>query len=142
MLTPQPGLDQLATLIDSTRAAGVDCEVREEGEEPGLTPGVDLVAYRVLEATLASAVRQGSTRVDVTIRRGAQLLELELHGKSPPPGQGSLSGDDDTTSEVERDLASMRERVALYDGSLRSLPAPGGGFTVRARLPLRLAVAA
>jgi signal transduction histidine kinase len=147
ILSPQPGLDQLATLIDSTRGAGVDCELREEGEGPELTPGVDLVAYRVLEAALASAVRQGSTGVGVTIRRGAQLLELELHGNGPPSGEGSLSGegtapDNDTASALERDLAGMRERVALYDGGLRSLPAPGGGFAVHAQLPLRLAVAA
>lgn len=127
-LAPQPGLDRLPTLIESVRLAGVDCDVREQGESADLTPGVDLVAYRVIEATLASAVRHSCAHTSVTIRRDAQLLELELRGDDAPP-------------DLASELTGIRERVALYDGSLRSLPADDGGFAVRARLPLKPAVA-
>src|SRR5207244_9582159 len=49
-LAPQPGLDELAALMRSTEESGLICELQGEGERVELTPGVDLVAYRVVEA--------------------------------------------------------------------------------------------
>ena len=54
-LAPQPGLDQLPALLDSIREAGLECDLTLEGEPIGLTPGVDLVGYRVIEAALRTA---------------------------------------------------------------------------------------
>jgi signal transduction histidine kinase len=49
-LSPQPGLGQLTALIDSRQDAGLACERRTIGKETDLTPGIDLVAYRLVEA--------------------------------------------------------------------------------------------
>ena len=54
-LSPQPGLGQLTALIDSLQDAGLACERRTIGKETDLTPGIDLVGYRVVEAALRAA---------------------------------------------------------------------------------------
>jgi signal transduction histidine kinase len=127
-LAPQPGLGQLASLLDSMRQAGLACELRTEGEPIDLTPGLDLVGYRVIEAALLSAAHHRSSHVMVTVRYGTERLELDVRGDGSVP-------------ELERELHGISERVALYDGSLRAVPADGDGFALRARLPLTAAIA-
>ena len=128
-LVPQPGLDQLTTLLDSVRDGGLECELLSEGEPIDLTPGIDLVGYRVIEGALASAAhhRCGGAVVSVRYRPGWLELEIRGHGSIP---------------DLDADLRGMSERVALYDGSLETLPAGGDGFALQARLPLGAAVAA
>jgi signal transduction histidine kinase len=67
-LAPQPGLGQLAALMDSTRATGLACELRILGERIDLTPGVDLVAYRLIEAAVLSAAHHRCSSAVVTVR--------------------------------------------------------------------------
>jgi signal transduction histidine kinase len=122
-LAPQPGLGQLATLISASVAAGLECELHEEGESVALTPGLDLVAYRVLEAALLEAARRPRTCVAVTLRWFRALLELDVSGDGPPLDHGEA-------------LIAMRERLHLYDGSLEADSGGREGFAVLARLPL------
>jgi signal transduction histidine kinase len=128
-LTPQPGLDQLAALVDDARAGGLDVDVRVEGERSALPPGVDLAAYRIVQEALTNVRRHAGARSavvelgygdhDLTV-----LVEDDGHGTrgNGHPGHG---------------LAGMRERVALYGGELETGERPEGGFRVRARLPVR-----
>jgi signal transduction histidine kinase len=127
-LAPQPGLKQLGTLIESMRAAGRECELQAEGEPIDLTPGVDLVGYRVIEAVLYSAARHRSLRTVVTIRYRPHELQLDVLGDAP-------------LLDLDHDLHGIVERVALYDGSVRAVPADGG-FAVEARLPVAEAIPA
>jgi signal transduction histidine kinase len=122
-LAPQPGLDQLARLLGTMRDAGLECDMQSEGEPIELTPGVDLVGYRVVEAALTSAAQHRSGRAVVTVRYRPDSLELEVRGDGPMP-------------DLERELQGMIERVELYDGNLRALPARGDRFALQARLPL------
>jgi signal transduction histidine kinase len=128
-LAPQPGLGQLATLLRATREAGVACQLRTDGEPIELTPGVDLVAYRILEAVLGCAVRHRAGRAVVAVRYQLARLELEVHGDRSIPN-------------LAEELAGMSERVRLYDGTLEARPAEGDGFGVRARFPLGVAAPA
>jgi signal transduction histidine kinase len=128
-LAPQPGLDQLATLLDTMRDAGLSCELRSEGEPIDLTPGIDLVGYRVIEAALGCAARHRCRAAVVTVRYRPDGLELEVCGERSIP-------------DLERELLGMSERVALYDGSLEARPAEGEGFALRTRLPLEAAIPA
>lgn len=128
-LAPQPGLDQVAALIESARDAGIACELRGEGEPVDLTPGVDLVGYRVIEAVLACALLHRSRRAAVAIRYQRRELELEVRG-------------DGTPVDLEQELRSVAERVALYNGSLEVLSEGEGTFSVHARLPLGAAMPA
>jgi signal transduction histidine kinase len=127
-LAPQPGLDQLTTLLDSVRDGGLDCELRTEGESIDLTPGIDLVGYRVIEEVVVCAAHHRCGSAVVSVRYQPDWLELEIRGDGAIP-------------DLDADLRGMSERVALYDGSLETLPAGGEGFALRARLPLGAAVA-
>ena len=129
-LAPQPGLDQLGRLVDDTRAAGLTVDVAVEGNAVPLSPGVDLAAYRIVQEALTNVRRHaGASRVAVRVRFAEGALDLEVlddgRGLPDDPRDG-------------RGLLGMRERVALYGGTLATRPGPDGrGLCVHARLPLR-----
>jgi signal transduction histidine kinase len=132
-LAPQPGLGQLARLIDDTRATGLEIEVGIEGEIVALSPGLDLAGYRIVQEALTNVVRHaGAAHASVGIRYSPHALELcvEDDGRglsTPADGDG-------------RGLVGIRERVDLYGGTLQTGPRPQGGFRVAAQLPLDPAV--
>jgi signal transduction histidine kinase len=128
LLTPQPGMGALGGLIQQAREAGLPVEYRVTGEPAPLPPGVDLSAYRIVQEALTNALKHaGPARARVTVRYQADGVEVEVadDGAGSTNGAGSGHG-----------LVGMHERVAVYGGELESGPQPGGGFTVRARLPL------
>lgn len=121
-LSPQPGLGQIAALIDSLRGSGLACERRTVGDPVDLTPGVDLVAYRVIEAALQAAAARHVRHSSVTVHYGLRELELEVRG-------------DGTIPDLDGTFAPLIDRVGLYRGELRTEP-QAIGFALRARLPL------
>jgi len=122
-LTPQPGLDQLTELINAMAPAGLSCELRTEGEPIDLTPGIDLVGYRVIETALERAAACKCRHADATVRYAPRRLELEVHG-------------DRQLADARDTLRAVAERVELYSGSLDVLDADPTGFAIRCRLPL------
>jgi signal transduction histidine kinase len=126
-LEPQPGLDRLDELLDTMRATGLPVETVVEGEPRDLPPGVDLTAYRVVQEALTNALKHaGDAHASVMLRYGDDALELEV----ADDGRGAL-----VANAGGRGLVGMRERVALFGGSLETGSRPGGGFVVRARIP-------
>jgi signal transduction histidine kinase len=123
-LAPQPSLAHVSSLVKRTSAAGLPVALHVEGEERTLPAGVDLTAYRVLQAALGGALEHGRAgRAEVTVRYGAERVEVEVLDDGTGDGDGRL-------------LLGARERVALYGGDLESGPEPAGGHAVRARLPV------
>lgn len=128
-LTPQPGLAGLGDLVDHVRAAGLPVELRVEGAARPLPSGVDLSAYRIVQEGLTNALKHaGPARAEVLVRYGDRDLELEVSDDG--------RGRDDASNGGGHGLVGMRERVALYGGELDAGPRPGGGFGLRARLPI------
>lgn len=126
--SPQPGLADLDGLLQHVRDSGVPVELVVQGEPTELAPGVDLAAYRVVQEALTNVIkhaRDARARVLVRYERSALELSVEDDGAAfdgrPAEGRG---------------LVGMRERVSLYRGELEAGPRAGGGFAVRARLPL------
>lgn len=127
-LTPQPGLSQVMALITSLRDVGLACDRQTVGEPVDLTPGIDLVAYRVIETALRAAADHGVRHGLLTVHYQPADLELEIRGDRAVPDLDSI-------------IAPLVQRLALYDGELRSEPAPQG-FVLRARIPLEVGVPA
>jgi signal transduction histidine kinase len=128
-LAPQPGLGQLPALRESMREGGLECRLRYDGAPIDLTPGVDLVSYRVVEAVLLRALHHRCRTAEVVVRYRPERLELEIRGDRADP-------------QIEHELVGIAERVRLYDGTLRPIVADGGGFALLTRLPLRVTVVA
>ncbi|MFI1486520.1 sensor histidine kinase [Streptomyces sp. NPDC020747] len=151
---PQPGLRQLIELVDDSRdAAGSRTRLIVSGTVAPLDPGIEVTAYRIVQEALTNARRHApGAAVDVELRYGPDDLELRVrdNGPGPRPGPGCGSGSEpahpahrtDSAASAHRDhaghgLLGMRERAATVGGTLRTGPAPGGGFLVEARLPVR-----
>jgi signal transduction histidine kinase len=127
-LAPPPGLDRLDGLLGQVRAAGLTVRLRTEGARFPLPSGIDLSAYRIVQEALTNTLKHaGARRADILLRYGTGEVTLEIrddgHG---PSGDGGQPG---------RGLIGMRQRAALYGGSLVAGPRPGGGFAVTARFP-------
>ena len=127
-LAPQPGLQHLDRLVAQVEEAGLPVTLRVEGERPNLSPGVDLSAYRIVQEGLTNALKHAKgARAEVLVRYIDSSVELEIadNGPGAPSGDGKGHG-----------LVGMRERVALYGGTIEAGPRAGGGFVLRAQLPV------
>ena len=127
-LAPQPSLRDLDMLVEQVREAGLPVELQVEGEPVDLPPGLDLSAYRIVQEALTNALKHaGPARAAVVVRYGPEDLQLEIadDGRGGANATGSGAG-----------LVGMRERAALVGGRLEAGRQNGGGYFVRARLPL------
>ncbi len=129
-LAPLPGLDQLDELIEQTRAAGIEVSCSVEGQSQPLPGGTALAAYRIIQESLTNARKHAGpwTKASILLRYTADALELSV----TDDGIGGAAASDG----AGHGLTGMHERAAMYGGSVRAGPQPGGGFAVRARLPL------
>ena len=128
---PQPGLDHLDGLLDSMRGTGLRVDAAVEGTPRPLPAGVDLTAYRLVQEALTNALKHaGGAHARVLLRFGPDALEVVVtdDGRGPKPDGAQPPGG--------RGLIGMRERMAVFGGSLETGERPGGGFLVRARIPL------
>jgi signal transduction histidine kinase len=147
---PQPGLAQLAELIDAAREASVaGTRLIISGPVAPLDPGVELAAYRIVQEALTNARRHAAgAAVDVELRYGADTLRLRVRDNGPGPVGGVVAGfaarQDDPGGGVTlppsdrghgHGLLGMRERAFSVGGALYAGAAPGGGFLVEAVLP-------
>jgi signal transduction histidine kinase len=127
-LAPQPGITALAALIARVKDAGLPVELHTEGALPPLPPGVDVAAYRIVQEALTNALKYaGGAPTTVVIRYRPEAIELEILD------EGTVATPADA---IGRGLAGMRERVALFGGSIETGKRADRGFAVRARLPL------
>ncbi len=129
-LAPQPGLDQLDSLVRRVGEAGLPVTLHVEGRTRPLPPGLDLAAYRVVQEALTNALKYaGLARTDVILDYREDELKIEVlddgPGRSAAAGTGAGHG-----------LVGMRERLALYGGTLEAGPRLERGYAVRAWLPL------
>ncbi|GAB2851026.1 hypothetical protein GCM10022221_58010 [Actinocorallia aurea] len=136
-LTPQPTLGRLGGLVDRVAFAGLPVEVMVSGEPRELPAGLDATAYRVVQEALTNALKHGAAdaRAEVRVSYGTRSLRVEVLNTGPSVLAGTGAPPPAQTKDG-RGLAGLRERVAVYGGDLDARRRLGGGYRVRARLPL------
>jgi signal transduction histidine kinase len=130
-LAPLPGIDEIESLVETHRTAGLDFELRLDGGGPEIAvpPEVDRAAYRIAQEALTNAARHGAGRAELVVARGPDAVELTATnpvGARRAPATAGTSGG--------HGILGMRERAALLGGKLEAGP-ENGGWRLRAVLP-------
>ncbi len=124
---PPAGLAALDTLVERSRAGGLDVHVTIEGERRPLPPGVDQATYRILREALTNAARHGPGTVAIELEFGPAAVQLTVSNPVRPGAEIAREG---------HGIVGMRERAVLLGGTLEA-SAHDGAFRVRAALPYR-----
>jgi len=136
-LRPQPGLAEVSALVARVRAAGLPVSLTVTGTPRELPQGLDLAAYRVIQEALTNVIKHADRApTAVRIEYRAHDLLADVANQAPAASPASRDGGHG------RGLIGLRERVAVYGGTLDAGPRPGGGWRVRAAIPLGAASAA
>ena len=127
---PQPTLDAVGDLISHMSSDDVAVDLRVHGTPRTLPSAVEVTAYRLIQESLTNVVKHaGRAHVVVDLDYQRDRLEVEVaddgHGAAAAPSDGARLG-----------LVGMRERVEMLHGTFVAGPRDGGGFRVRATLPV------
>jgi signal transduction histidine kinase len=131
---PQPSLSRLDAVLDELRAGGMLIELVVTGQPVELPQLVDVSAVRVVQEALSNVVRHAgaaATRVEVAWSRGLVAVSVQDDGRPRVPAPRSPAGTSGGHGQLH-----MRERVAVSGGTLEVGPVRGGGYRVRAVLPV------
>ena len=128
---PQPGLEQLAELVEHVRESGLPLEFVVAGEPRPVSAGLQLTMFRIVQEALTNTLKHGGAAAKAQVRLRYQQETVEI-----------IVADDGRGADAPNDgrghgLVGMRERAAMYGGTAEAAPRPDGGFQVIARLPLR-----
>jgi signal transduction histidine kinase len=134
-LAPQPGLEQIPALVERIRSGGVRVDLAIEGEVIPLPSGLDLAAYRVVQEGLTNAVKHAvGALIRVTLDYSPQRLKVDVVDSGGTASSAAATGNG-------RGLVGLRQRLAVYGGTLSAGPRLTGGYMVSAVIPLREGVA-
>jgi signal transduction histidine kinase len=137
---PQPNAEALCELADRVRAAGLPVELDIDDDLGELPAGVSLGVYRIVQESLTNALKHAGRRAsaEVRVHREGEVIQVEVRDD----GGGRLPTLVPANSAADvpggNGLIGMRERANVFGGSLDVGPVPGGGWRVRAELPIRL----
>ncbi|GMA32074.1 sensor histidine kinase [Litorihabitans aurantiacus] len=128
---PQPGAEDIDALVASVRDSGLEVELVRTGAVAPLPAGMGLAVYRICQEALTNVMKHAGplprlhVRVDLAFHPGWLVVQVDDDGRGASGGDGAGHG-----------LVGMRERVALFGGTLTAGPRPGGGYRVNAAFPL------
>lgn len=127
---PQPGLASLDRLVDQIRQSGVDVVLHLADDLPPLSPTMDLTVFRIVQEGLTNVLKHAgpaaTAQVEIAVSDGDLAIEVV------DDGRGAAAVSDGAGNGIQ----GMRERLAVLDGRLWAGPRPGGGFRLRAAVPL------
>ncbi|MCM3662463.1 histidine kinase [Georgenia satyanarayanai] len=128
--TPQPIDADLDALVDQVRSSGLDVSLVRVGQARSLPPGLGLTVYRICQEALTNVLKHGgpSASATVMIQWAPQRISIQVDDT----GRGAAA----TSDGAGHGLLGMRERVAMFAGTFDAGARPGGGYRVRAEIPL------
>jgi signal transduction histidine kinase len=126
-LAPAPSLRDLADLVRRAEATGLAVDARVTADLTALPSGAGAAGYRIVQEALTNVVRHAdASRVSVLIAEDGGALVIEVADDGPGrPG------------DVGNGIRGMKERATALGGELTAGRQAGGGWRVRASLPLR-----
>jgi signal transduction histidine kinase len=126
---PTPGIADLDGLVGTARATGLTVTTAVHGEPRVLPSVIDVAAARIVQESLTNVVRHSTAQnATVTVDYGPDALTVAVDDDGRPLNASPSSGGSGITG--------MRERARALGGDLSVRRQPGGGFSVRATLPL------
>jgi signal transduction histidine kinase len=132
-LAPAPGLEDLNELAETVRAAGIPVRLMVTGETASLPPAASLTVYRIVQEALTNVVKHArDAEASVRVRLGPDGVLVTVSDN----GGGAAVTEPAAGSAARHGIVGMRERAAAFGGTLEAGPLPGGGFRVRAFLPV------
>ncbi|HYB85324.1 MAG TPA: sensor histidine kinase [Streptosporangiaceae bacterium] len=139
-VAPQPGLDDLASMLETARNGGVTVTSGVSGTPRPLPDGVDLSAYRIVQEALSNAMRHApGSAVQVHLYYGEAALVIEVRNDAGAPGSLAAWEQPDADGHSYNGghgIIGMRERAVMLGGHLEARPTGTGEFLVTAALPL------
>jgi signal transduction histidine kinase len=147
-LRPAPGLADLDSLAAMVRNTGTRARIDMTGDVTTVPPAAALTVYRIVQEALTNVVRHApgaDTVARVRIGPAGVRIRVTDTGRASWPGGGSpgaagspgLAGSPGAAGTAGgHGIAGMRERAAVFGGTLEAGPLPGGGFQVMAFLPV------
>ncbi len=155
--TAPPRIEDLAPLVISMRELGYNATINVDGQPFALNEGSELCIFKIVFESLENVKKNAPIGTDVTVnffwtQDGLQVLikdnGIELQRRSAAPDASVLEGytaEDDLKSLVEEiegaTISALRERAALYEGSVEATRVAGVGFTISALFPSLKAIA-
>lgn len=128
--TPVEGLHDIDRLLSHFRAAGLQLHVNDDGATVDLPAALDISAYRIIQEGLTNVLRHGGPVAHLDIQRSPTQLRIDIYNDGRPPDAGP------TTPGTGHGLTGIRERAALFNGTVRAEPVTGGGFRLTVQLPI------
>jgi signal transduction histidine kinase len=133
-LSPQPGIADIDGLCRRTRAAGPSIVYRSTGEVDAMDRGLQLTAYRIVQEALTNTLKHAGpqTHAEVWVNLAEHQLKIRVQDSGPPADRRPV----EPVRGEGHGLIGMQERAALYGGTVRAGPQPGGGWNLQADLEL------
>ena len=129
-LAPQPGIGALGSLVERVREAGLPASLEVDGEPVAVPASLDVTVYRIVQEALTNALRYARHAATlVRLSWEPEQLRVEILDDGFAAAASASEG-------AGRGLTGMRDRASLVGGRVEAGPRVGGGYAVRAWLPL------
>lgn len=132
---PLAALEQLETLVERARGAGLEVHARFRGQPPRMPTGMELAVYRIVQEAITNAIKYAGAGACLELLVGYAPTAVDVRVLDHGPGPQAAGDGRSALPSGGNGLVGLRERVAVYQGVFRAGPYLGG-WLVEARIPV------